>query len=388
MIELQDIFRKYEAEYKAKYAVSIYQEKAIFAIKNCRTNCYGAHIDVCDECGYIEISYNSCRNRHCPKCQTIAKERWLAARKDELLPIKYFHTVFTVPDDLNAIIFQNKRLLYNLIFKASSETIKELSEDKKYLGGQIGITAILHTWGQNLMFHPHIHMIIPGGALTKLNTWEKSKDKFFIPVKVLSRKFRGKFLYYLKESYTKLKFYSELKELYNRENFDSLVNSLHKKEWVVYCKKPFKSSTHVIEYLGRYTHRVAISNNRILKLENDMVTFKWRDYRDNNKQKEMTISAVEFMRRFLLHILPTGLTKIRHYGFLGNRNKNTKLRLCQKLTGGKLKPLEKRKLTAAEIILKITGRDITKCSCCGHSKLHSQYSFGNSNAPPIMPLSK
>lgn len=185
MIELQDIFSKYENASKAQYSVSIYQEKAINSIINCRTSHYGAHIDLCDNCGNIEISYNSCRNRHCPKYQTISKERWLEARKDELLPVKYFHAVFTVPDNLNPIIYLNKRLMYNLIFKASSETIKELAADKKYIGGQIGITAILHTWGQNLMFHPHIHMIIPAGALTKLNIWQKSKDKFFIPVRVL-----------------------------------------------------------------------------------------------------------------------------------------------------------------------------------------------------------
>lgn len=385
MIELQDIFSKYEQAYKSKYKVSIYQEKAITAIKNCRTNFYGAHIDLCNECGNVEISYNSCRNRHCPKCQTISKERWLDARKDELLPVQYFHTVFTVPDTLNPLIYQNKRLMYNLIFKASSETIKELSMDKKYLGGQIGITAILHTWGQNLMYHPHIHMMIPAGALTDTNQWQKSKEKFFIPVKVLSKKFKGKLLYYIKENQHKLHFYGELDYLNDKQHFKSLLDVLYDKDWIVYCKKPFKSSSHVIEYLGRYTHRVAISNNRIIKLENDMVTFKWRDYKDGGKLKEMTILAIEFIRRFLLHILPTGFTKIRHYGFLGNRNKNTKLRLCQKLTGGKLKPLDKKRLSTAEIIFKISGRDITKCSCCGCSKQQSRDNQMYSNAPPARP---
>lgn len=385
MIELQDIFSKYEQAYKNKYKVSIYQEKALTAINNCRTSFYGAHIDVCADCGNVEISYNSCRNRHCPKCQTISKERWLDARKDELLPVKYFHAVFTVPDDLNPLIYQNKRLMYNLIFKASSETVKELSMDKKHLGGQIGITAILHTWGQNLMYHPHIHMIIPAGALTDTNQWQKSKEKFFIPVKVLSKKFRGKLLYYIKENRHKLKFNGELDFLNDQQHFKSLMDTLYEKNWIVYCKKPFKSCGHVIEYLGRYTHRVAISNNRILKLDNDMVTFKWRDYKDGSKLKEMTIPAIEFMRRFLLHILPTGFTKIRHYGFLGNRNKNTKLRLCQKLTGGRLKPLVKIRLSAAEIILKISGRDITKCSCCGCCKQQSRYNQIYSNAPPVGP---
>lgn len=385
MIELQDIFIQYEIEYREKYNLTLYQEKALEAIKNCRTSYYGAHLEICDECGNIEISYNSCRNRHCPKCQTIAKERWLDDRKDELLPVQYFHTVFTIPDDINNIIYQNKRLMYSILFKASSETIQELSRDKKYLGGQIGMTSILHTWGQNLMFHPHIHMIVPAGALTPLKKWIKSKDKFFIPVKVLSRKFRGKFLYYLKESFNKLSFFKDTEFLYNYQSFLNLIDNLYKKEWVVYCKKPFKSSSHVIEYLGRYTHRVAISNNRIIKLEDGMVTFKWRDYKDNNREKEMTLTAVEFMRRFLLHILPSGFTKIRHYGFLGNRNKNTKLRLCQKLTGGKLKPLVKQKLSAAELLYKLTGRDITICPCCGNSKLHLQCNHGNGKSPPVNP---
>lgn len=384
MIELQDIFAKYEQAYKSKYQVSIYQEKAITAVINCRTSSYGAHIDVCDECGNIEISYNSCKNRHCPKCQTISKERWLDARKDELLPVKYFHAVFTVPDNLNPLIYRNKRLMYNLIFKASSETVQDLSKDPKYLGGQIGITAILHTWGQNLMYHPHIHMIIPAGALTDANQWQKSKDKFFIPVKVLSKKFRGKLLYYIRENRHKLKFTGDLDYLNGDQHFQSWMDTLYEKNWIVYCKKPFKSCSHVIEYLGRYTHRVAISNNRILKLEQNMVTFKWRDYKDQSKQKEMTISAIEFMRRFLNHILPTGFTKIRHYGFLGNRNKNTKLRLCQKLTGGKLKPLVKKRLSAAEIIFKISGRDITKCACCGCSKPPCLYNQMYSNAPPVV----
>jgi len=384
MIELQDIFAKYEQAYKNKYQVSIYHEKAITAIINCRTSFYGAHVDVCNECGNIEISYNSCKNRHCPKCQTIAKERWLDARKDELLPVQYFHAVFTVPDDLNPLIYRNKRLMYNLIFKASSETVQDLSNDPKYLGGQIGITAILHTWGQNLMYHPHIHMIIPAGALTDTNQWQKSKDKFFIPVKVLSKKFRGKLLYYIKENRHKLKGIDELDSFNGDQYFQSLLDTLYEKNWIVYCKKPFKSCNHVIEYLGRYTHRVAISNNRIIKLEQDMVTFKWRDYKDNSKLKELTITAIEFIRRFLNHILPTGFTKIRHYGFLGNRNKNTKLRLCQKLTGGKLKPLDKKRLSAAEIILKISGRDITKCSCCGCSKPPWRYNQMYSNAPPLM----
>ena len=365
-MELQDIFIKYEEAYMAKYKPSSDQLKAIYAIKNCRTSIYGANVKACDTCGHIEISYNSCRNRHCPKCQTMAKEKWLLERQDELLPVGYFHVVFTIPSELYKIFYKHKKEMYTALFKAVAETVKELAADKKYLGAQIGSTSILHTWGQNLLFHPHIHMIIPSGGLTSTGKWQSSKKKFFIPVKVLSRKFRGKLLAFIKN------------------NLDaSLRDALYNKEWVVYCKPPFKSSKHVLNYLGRYTHRVALSNNRILKVKNDGVTFKWRDYKDNNKEKTLTLSAVEFMRRFLLHILPSGFTKIRHYGFLGNRNKNTKLRLCQKLTHGKVKPLQKQKLTALEIMFKVTGKDFTKCSCCeeGHFKLIvSTHRMGS---PPI-----
>jgi len=363
MIELQDIFSQHGDAYLSNHRLLPNQLKAMSAIKDCRTAALGAHIDECDECGYTRISYNSCRNRHCPKCQTLTKERWISARKDDLLDVGYFHVVFTIPDTLNPVAYQNQEVVYKILFKAAAGTLSELAADKKHLGAQIGITAVLHTWGQNLMHHPHVHCIVPGGGLDSYGKWVNSKKKFFIPVKVLSRKFRGKFLYYLKRA--KLEYYGSISYLRDRSLFDSLVSSLYQKEWIVYCKPPFKNAGRVVEYLGRYTHRVAISNNRILKLENGTVTFKWRDYRDGNKQKHMSLSVDEFIRRFLIHVLPDGFTKIRHYGLLSSVNKSTKLRLCKKLTNTLANEFPKDRLSTIELLNLLTGRDVTLCPCCG-----------------------
>ena len=310
-------------------------------------------MDVCPNCGDTHISYNSCRNRHCPKCQTLAKERWIDNRKADLLNVGYFHVVFTLPQELNTIIYGNQKELYNLMFHCVAETIRELATDKKYLGATVGLTAVLHTWGQNLSFHPHIHCIVPAGGLNMRGKWVDSKKKFFLPVKALSRKFRGKFLALLKQ---------------HKPHIDcSLLNACYNKEWVVYCKPPFKTAACVVEYLGRYTHRVAISNNRLLKFENGQVAFKWRDYKDSNRWKEMTVSAVEFIRRFLMHVLPHGFMKIRHYGFLSSRGKQTKLPLCKKLTCTSLRL--KEKLTTEKLIFKILGRNPQTCQSCGYTGL-------------------
>ncbi len=363
MIELQDIFSQHGDTYLSNHKLLPNQLKAMRSIRNCRTAALGAHIDECDECGYTRISYNSCRNRHCPKCQTLTKERWIAARKDDLLDVGYFHVVFTIPDDLNSVAYQNQDVVYKILFKAAAETLSELASDKKYLGAQIGITAVLHTWGQNLVHHPHVHCIVPGGGLDPYGRWVNSRKKFFIPVKVLSRKFRGKFLYYLKRA--RLEYHGSISSLHDKALFDSLVSSLYQKEWVVYCKPPFKNAGNVIEYLGRYTHRVAISNNRILKLDNGIVAFRWRDYRDGNKQKLMSLDADEFIRRFLTHVLPAGFTKIRHYGLLSPVNKSTKLRLCKKITNTPKNDFPKDSLSAIELLNLLTGRDVTLCPCCG-----------------------
>jgi len=265
--------------------------------------------------GHIDISYNSFRNKHCPKCQGSKQKEWVQAQLSKLLPVPYFHVVFTLPNQLNTIIYQNQKPLYSLLMKAAGDTIVELARNPKFLGAQTGTTVVLHTWGQNLAFHPHVHCIVPGGGLSKDGLrFICSGKKFFIPVKVLSRKFRGKFLFYLKQAWDKgnIKLFGDALELSYGANFPNLIDSLYQIDWVAYCKKPFKSPDIVVKYLGRYTHRVAISNSRIVNFDGSSVTFKWKDYKEQNKVKLMTLKTEEFTRRFLLHVLPSGFTKIRH----------------------------------------------------------------------------
>lgn len=331
--EIQQIFNSVNPK-----GLSTVQQKAFFAIKNCRTATLGSHIDRCDSCNHIHISYNSCRNRHCPKCQGSKQKDWVEAQLKKLLPVGYFHVVFTIPQELNQLVLQNQKLMYSLLMKAAGDTITELAKDPKYLGAQTGVTAVLHTWGQNLSFHPHVHCMVPGGGLSLDGMrFISSSKKFFIPVKVLSRKFRGKLLFHLKQAWDegKLKFFNQADYLNQDANFLNLLTSLYQKEWVVYCKKPFKSPWHVVSYLGRYTHKVAISNSRILNFNGSTVSIKWKDYKDKNRQKLMTLMTSEFVRRFLLHVLPSGFTRIRHYGILASRNIGTKLTLCLKLVSAK-----------------------------------------------------
>ena len=364
MEKIKEILNKGLEKYEKENKVIGYKKKTMHAIKDCKTATIGAHKYVCDECGYEEIAYNSCRNRHCPNCQIGKKLKWIEARKDEVLNIKYYHIVFTIPNEIYNIVLQNQSKMYKILFKASAETLQELAEDKKYLGAEIGFFSILHTWGQNLMYHPHVHLVVTGGGLSKTNKWVEKEEAFFIPVKVMSRVFRGKFLKYMRD--TKLDFYGKNKELENPAIYNELIQGLYNKEWIVYCKEPFNNAECVIQYLGRYTHRVAISNERILKIEADQVTFKWRDYKDNNKMKEMTISIQEFIRRFLLHILPPHFMKIRYYGLLGNRNKNKKILRCKILTRTKI--YKKEKLPTLELLKKTLGKDFNLCPCCkkGH----------------------
>ena len=371
MQEVADIIREYGEDYKRRHKLPSRMIKVMNAIENCRTSKLGGHIDECDNCGHIKISYNSCRNRHCPKCQGLAKERWLMDRKSDLLPIEYFHMVFTIPDTLNPLTLRNQKEIYSILFKSVSETLIELGKDPKYLGADIGFIGILHTWGQNLIDHPHIHCIVPGGGLSfDTKRWISSREKFFIPVKVLSRLFRGKVLFYLKEAHIKdkLEFHGSVKYLSEEREFNMFMDSLYKKEWVVYSKPPFKNAEHVLEYLGRYTHRVAISNNRITDIKDGKVTFRYKDYKDGNKNKLMTIKAHEFIRRFLLHILPDKFVKIRHYGILSNRNRRTKLKRCKEILGISTKETKKKK-SWQELLLELTGKDPRKCSCCGVGKM-------------------
>jgi len=370
MGSLQEIMELHGINYVRERKLPLNISNALFSIKSCRTAALGGHVYKCDTCGEIKISYNSCRNRHCPKCQTFSKEKWIYERSKSLLPTHHFHMVFTVPEQLNSLILFNQKEMYSIFFTSVSETLIELAKDKKYLNADIGFTTILHTWGQNLMNHPHIHCIVPGGGLSLDGSkWIRSKKKFFIPVKVLSRKFRGKFLYYLNRLYleNKLKFYSNIEHLSCRDNFNKFKGSLYKREWIVYSKAPFSSAEYVLQYLGRYTHRVAISDNRIIKVSKESVVFKWRDYKDKNKEKVMSLIPKEFIRRFTMHILPYRFVKIRHYGILSNRNKNLKFKRCLEIF--RIKPKELEILSSAELFLKLTGIKIGKCKNCENGNL-------------------
>ena len=364
MEKIQEILNKGLEKYIKENKVIGYKQKVMKSIKDCKTGAIGAHKYVCDECGYEEIAYNSCRNRHCPNCQAGKKVKWIEARKEEVLNIKYYHIVFTIPSEIYNIALQNQEKIYKILFKASSETLQKLAKDTKYLGAEIGFFSILHTWGQNLMYHPHVHLVVTGGGLTEINTWKEKKEDFFIPVKVMSRVFRGKFLSYMRKE--KIEFYGNNQYLENPAIYNELIQNLYKKEWVVYCKEPFKNAESVIQYLGRYTHRVAISNERIIKIEDNKVTFKWRDYKDNNKMKEMTVTIEEFIRRFLIHILPPRFMKIRYYGILGNKSKKKKLLKCKILTRTKI--YIKEKLPTLELLKKTLGKDFNLCPHCkkGH----------------------
>lgn len=363
--EMSDIFRHYAPAYIKQHKLPLRMHRVINAIVQCRTAKLGGHVYQCEECGYKVIVYNSCRNRHCPKCQILAREKWLADREKELLPIKYFHLIFTIPDDLNPLILHNQKELYTILFKSSSETLLELSKDPKHLGAQIGFISILHTWGQNLMHHPHIHTIVTGGGLSSdTKRWKTCKKEFFIQVKVISKMFRGKFMYYLKKAYKKNSLITEgkIRELRNRWKFQEIVDRLYKKKWVVYAKSPFQRPEDVLNYLGRYTHRVAISNNRIVKVENHKVTFRWKDYKNGNRNKLMTLDVFEFIRRFLLHILPEKFVKIRHYGILSNRNKKAKLKRCREILG---RITERVNKAFEDIFYELTGIKYYICPVCG-----------------------
>jgi hypothetical protein len=310
--------------------------KVLDAIVRCRTAALGGHRDKCSRCGHLTASYNSCRNRHCPKCQGNVRAKWLAARSAELLPVPYFHIVFTLPHELSALVLQNKRLLYDLLSRASAATMLELARDPKHLGADIGFLGVLHTWGQNLQVHPHVHYIVPAGGLALDGSrWIESSRRFFLPVKRLSRVFRDDFCGQLRELFNqdRLQFHGSLRQLASPDASSHFLWQLGQKNWVVYAKPPFGGAEHVLNYLARYTHRVAISNHRLVAFENDRVSFRWRDYAHGGKNKVMTVSVDEFLRRFLLHVLPKGLVRIRHFGLFANRRRETALACCRQLLG-------------------------------------------------------
>lgn len=373
-LELADIFRDCGAQYRKLNGPSMPREqwRAMRAIETCRTAILGGHIDQCDSCNHQRISYNSCRNRHCPKCQSLAKAKWLQARMAELLPAPYFHVVFTVPREIAAVAFQNKKLVYTILFRAVSQTLLEIAADPKRLGVKIGFLAVLHTWTQTLLHHPHVHCVVPGGGLSPDHTrWISGREKFFLPVKVLSRMFRGKFLFYLKQAFDqgKLKFFGDLKSLADPQAFSQFLHRNRAIEWRVYAKAPFGGPAQVLDYLGRYTHRVAISNNRLLAFQDGNVTFQYKDRKNGNCQKSMTLDNHEFIRRFLIHILPQGFAKLRYFGFLANRHRSDRLSLCRQLLHAPPLDVDPQILDWKSRHQTLTGESLEICPACRQGRM-------------------
>jgi hypothetical protein len=368
-VELADIFRMHGQAYCQVNTLTPEQYKVFHAMTNCRTSVLGGHVEQCDQCNAIQCAYNSCRNRHCPKCESFKAAQWLEARQAELLPVRYFHVVFTLAHELNHLVLYNKQLLYNLLFESAWQTLKTLGNDPKRLNGEMGMLAVLHTWSQNLSQHNHVHCIVPGGALKVNGQWQSSKNYLF-PVKVLSKLFRGIFISKLRCLYQRgrLKLPDQLTELLDRNEFDQLLDVLMEKEWVVYAKPPFASSELLLNYLGRYTHKIAISNYRILAVDEQLVTFKWRDYADGNKEKVMQLKPEEFIRRFLSHVVPDGFMRIRSFGFLSNACKAKKLQIIRKQLKCKPANAIERKCVAT-LMFELTGKDIALCPICKQGKL-------------------
>jgi hypothetical protein len=362
-LEVADLIRSASAAFieRNRYWIRWEHVKVLLAIVRCRTAALGGHVDECTRCGQrATISYNSCRNRHCPKCQTAARNRWIAARQKELLPTRYVHVVFTLPAQLAPLTSQNKKFIYSLLLRASAETLLEVARDPRHLGAEIGFFSVLHTWSQKLSLHPHVHCVIPAGGLSPDHThWIKSCSRFFLSIQVLRRVFRGKFVAGLKQAFLdgQLSFHGDLALLAQPKTFAAWLRPLFRKDWVVYAKRPFGGPEYVLQYLGRYTHRVAISNHRLVSFTEGKVTFRWRDSAHNNEQKLMTLSLDEFLRRFLLHLLPKGFVRIRNFGFLANRRRATLLPLCFQLLGA---PPDAR---ADQDVS--SSNDLWRCTNCG-----------------------
>jgi len=354
--ELADVFRRYGERFEQTHWVSPGEHKVIRAVTICRTQELGGHLDRCDACGFERPAYNSCRNRHCPKCQCLAKARWLEKQTAELLPVGYFHLVFTLPHELNRLILANKKIVLTLLFKAVSETLLEFGQRR--FGGTVGIIAVLHTWDQTLKDHFHLHCLVPAGALSfDHNRWLNARQNFLFPVKALSQVFRGKFLSLLQKAADQGKI----------QEVNDASKASRQKNWVVYAKKPFGSPQTVLDYLGRYTHRIALSNDRILAVQNGQVSFSYRDRKDNNRLKSKTLDAEEFICRFLLHVLPEGFMRIRHFGFLANRSKKQMLLQCRKLLDLDPTLPEMPKRSAQDLLQELTGIDLSRCPRC-HNK--------------------
>jgi hypothetical protein len=369
-LEVADVFRRYGPAYRQKHAESLSQaqRRAMSDIELCRTAALGGHLEQCESCGHQRPAYNSCANRHCPKCQSLARAQWLEDRQAELLDTQYFHVVFTVPQEIAAVAYQNKETVYSILFRATAETLRTIAADPQHLGAEIGFLAVLHTWGSNLLHHPHLHCVVPGGGISPDGQhWVACRPDFFLPVRVLSRLFRRLFLEHLQAAFDagQLQFFSSLEGLRDRGAFAQYLAPLGETEWVVSAKPPFGGPEQVLNYLGRYTHRVAISNDRLLSIDHGKVTFRWKDYRHPHQPKVMTLEAEEFIRRFLLHVLPEGFQRIRHYGFLCHRYRKAKVSLCRRLLGMEPTPAApESRPDYRDRYQQLTGKSLRECPVC------------------------
>lgn len=368
VLEVGDVFRAHGSAYleRSGSSCSAGQRRVLSRLADCRTAALGGHIEQCDSCSYQRIAYNSCRDRHCPKCQGAASREWLDQRASELLDVEYFHVVFTVPQSLAPLALQNPREVYGLLFRATAETLLTIAADPRHLGAQIGFLAVLHTWGQNLHHHPHLHCVIPGGGISLDGLhWIACRNGFFLPVRVLSRLFRHKFLRGLEQAFRKgtLSFSGRLAPQGTPAGFAALLRAARKTEWVVYAKPPFGGPAQVLKYLARYTHRVAIANSRLHQLHEGAVTFGWKDYAHEQAQRKLTLDAHEFIRRFLLHVLPKGFVRIRHFGFLANRHRQEHIRQCRAL-------LQKNRASSGispsstSVLLQVKQKELAPCPLC------------------------
>jgi hypothetical protein len=379
-LEVADVLRQIGPAYRQEHAdaLSRGQRCVMSAIERCRTAALGGHVEQCDACGHQRIAFNSCRNRHCPKCQSLTRAQWLEARRAELLPVEYFHVVFTVPQEVAAIAYQNKTVVYDILFRATAETLRTIAADPKHLGAELGFIAILHTWGQNLLHHPHLHCVVPGGGVSPDGArWVGCRPGFFLPVRVLSRLFRRLFLALLRDAFDRkeLRFFNALAALQDADAFARYLLPVARAEWVVYAKPPFGGPERVLEYLGRYTHRVAISNSRLVDFADGQVAFRWKDYRHESQHKVMRVAAQEFVRRFLLHVLPPGLQRIRHYGLLANRYREVKLARCRQLLQAPAPTPSEEPADYRDRYQRLTGVSLRDCPECAHGQMMCIESF-------------
>ena len=387
-LEVADVFRLYGDAFRARCGDSLtaLQRRVMAAVEQCRSAALGGFVEQCDDCGHRRVCYRSCRNRHCPKCQGPARDAWLAQRRSELLDTEYFHVVFTLPAPLAAIARQNRRLLYGLLFRSAARTLREIAADPRHLGATIGFLAVLHTWGSNLSYHPHLHCVVPGGGLAPArDRWIACRPGFFLPVKVLSRRFRTLFLQGLEHAFRQglLRLGGALEPLADPDAFARFLRPLRRSEWVVYSKAPFDGPARVLDYLGRYTHRVALSNDRIVSIDDGAVRFRWKDYRQQHRWKTMTLSASEFIRRFLSHTLPPGFHRIRHYGLLAGPRRQQQLALCRRLLGmPPAAPDSEPPADYRDRFEALTGRSLRVCPACGRGTMGTVETVAPGSEPP------